>query len=113
MSIGAMSSQEKFLCLVKKIHPKTFSELRQDRFYKRRSETYEELKESIFEKAEEDWQEKHLVQLKKENVHTLVQPNSSSDQKELPFGKGKGKGKGGKGGVSTFGKGGGGRPPSP
>ena len=93
MSADSMSDQEKFLILLKKIHPRTFQEMRQDRFYKRRSETYAELKQSLYEKAEEDWQEKHLVQLKKENVHALVQQPSSSTQGsfqprgEVPQGK--------------------------
>lgn len=100
MSRGAMSDQEKFLLLMRKIHPRTFQEMRQDRFYKRKCENYEDLKESLFEKAEEDWQERHLVQLKKENVHTLVEDVSEKPTKDVqvPFhnsGKGKGKGKGG------------------
>ena len=39
MSETAMSDQEKFILLTKKIHPKTFAELRSDRFFKRRTET--------------------------------------------------------------------------
>ena len=38
MSKGSMGDQEKFLMLVKKFHPKTFSELRGDRHYKHRTE---------------------------------------------------------------------------
>ena len=58
MSPLAMSEQEKLIVLMKKVHPRTFAELRQDRFFKRRCETFLELKQCIFEKAEEDWQEK-------------------------------------------------------
>ena len=34
MSRGAMSDQEKFILLTKKIHPKTYQEMRSDRFFK-------------------------------------------------------------------------------
>ena len=61
----------------------------------------------MFEKAGEDWQERHLVQLKKENVHTLVEDVSEKPKNDVPVppyhygGKGKGKGKG-KGGGQKF-----------
>ena len=89
MSKGAMSDQEKFILLTKKIHPRTYTEMRSDRFFKRRTETYSDLKSALLEKVEEDWQERHLVQLRKEHVHAL------QDETPQKFpGKGKGKGKG-------------------
>ena len=99
LSEGAMSDQDKFLALTKKLHPKTFAEMRSDRHYKRRMETYMDLKQAILEKAEEDHVERHLFQLKKENLHTLqeeVQGKSLPKPHEKPheLGKGKGKGKG-------------------
>ena len=86
MSTGAMSDQEKFILLTRKLHPKTFAEMRADRFFKRRTETFEDMKEALMEKAEEDWQEKHSVQLKKEKdtLHTI------KDNPIPNFGKGKG-----------------------
>ena len=65
ISKGAMSDQEKFILLTKKIHPRTYTEMRSDRFLKRRTETYSDLKSALLEKVEEDWQERHLVQLRK------------------------------------------------
>ena len=44
LSTNAMSDQDKFLCLCKKLHPKTFQELRGDRHYKHRTENYANLK---------------------------------------------------------------------
>jgi hypothetical protein len=64
MTKGSMSDQEKFLVLVKKLHPKTFGELRGDRHYKHRTEDYGSLKEAILEKVKEDWLERHLFQQK-------------------------------------------------
>ena len=113
MSTGAMSDQKKFILLTRKLHPKTFAEMRADRFFKRRTEAFEDRKEALMEKAEEDWQEKHLVQLKKEKdtLHTIKDnpiPNfgkgkglsrekrlqDQSSQSSQGKGKGKGKGKG-------------------
>jgi hypothetical protein len=51
MSAGSMSDQEKFIMLIKKLHPKTFSELRSDRYYKHRSEDYKSLKTALLEKV--------------------------------------------------------------
>ena len=50
MSHGAMSDQEKFLLLTKKIHPRTYTEMRSDRFFKRRTETYIDLKSALLKK---------------------------------------------------------------
>ena len=60
MTNGAMSDQEKYILLSKKLHPKTFAEMRADRHFKRRNETFEDLKTALLEKAEEDWLEKNL-----------------------------------------------------
>ena len=90
MSKTAMSDQKKFILLTRKIRPKTYAEMRADRFFKRRTETFIDLKNALMEKSEEDWQEKHLVQLKKETIHAL----QNEDPGGKPFGKGKGKGKG-------------------
>ncbi len=107
LSSGAMSDQDKFLFLVKKLHPKTFGELRQDRFYKHRTEDYQSLKEALLEKSKEDWLEKHLFNQKKQIFQPLVQksdehnpPGNSSNTRSKPngpHGKGKGNGKGEKG----------------
>ena len=91
-----MSDQEKFILLCKKLHPKFYSDMRNDRHYKRRTETFEELKLAVLEKTEEDWLERQLFQPKRENVHALqeqVTPNSSG-QPQPGKGKGKGQGKG-------------------
>ena len=90
MSKSAMSDQEKFILLTKKIHPKTYAEMRADRFFKRRTETFTDLKNALLEKVEEDWQERHLVQLKKETIHAL----QNDDSAVRSHGRGKGKGKG-------------------
>ena len=101
MTIGSMSDQEKYILLSRKLHPKTFSEMRADRHFKRRTETFEELKAALLEKSEEDWLEKNLLQLKRENVHTMQDGSSQPAQKtqtQFPRSSaGKGRGKGGKG----------------
>ena len=111
MSESAMSDQEKFIMLTKKIHPKTFSELRGDRLFKRRTEKFLDLKEVLLEKSEEDWQERHLAQLKKETLNTINDeatkvsmqqssgkgrgdPNRSNFQQQSQSSNGRGKGKG-------------------
>jgi hypothetical protein len=108
MSPGSLSDQEKFILLIKKLHPKTFGELRGDRYYKHRTETYQSLKEALLEKAKEDWLERQLFAQKKQVLQTLdAQPNAMQvdtepqifqrTSPEIGKGKGKGKGKGGKG----------------
>ena len=108
MSPGSLSDQEKFILLIKKLHPNTFGELRGDRYYKHRTETYQALKEALLEKTKEDWLERQLFAQKKQVLQTLdAQPNAmqvDTDQhifqRPLPEngkGKGKGKGKGAKG----------------
>ena len=44
---NALSEQEKFLMLVKKLHPKSFAELRADRYYKQRTQEVSHLKAAI------------------------------------------------------------------
>ena len=117
MSAGSMSEQEKFLALIKKLHPKTFAELRGDRYYKHRCEDYISLKDAILEKSKEDWLERHLFAQKKQVLQTLdAQPSnpsmdldekaSSSQTPSNGKGKGKGSGKGnGKGKGKGKGKG--------
>ena len=98
---GAMSEQEKYLVLLKKIHPKSFAEIRSDRFFKRRSETYSEMKEVRLSKTGEDWMEKQILgTLPKVKVNTLeeVSPPVEATAKGKGKGKGRGKGGGGKGG---------------
>lgn len=73
LSSRAMSDQEKFLVLMKKVHPKTFSDLRQDRYYKHRTEDYPSLKTALIEKSKEDWLEKHLLAQKKQSLQPLVE----------------------------------------
>lgn len=70
LSTGAMSEQDKFLLLVKKLHPKFFQELRSDRYFKHRTQDFESLKRAILEKSQEDWVERNLVSQKKQ----LLQP---------------------------------------
>ena len=69
MTLGALGAQEKYLLLSRKVHHRTFTELRLDRFYKHRTECYEDLKTSLLEKSQEDWLEKHLQ--KKVALNTL------------------------------------------
>ena len=71
MSTDALGRQEKFILLTKKVHPKMFSEMRLDRYYKRRTETFEDLKEALIEKSKEDWLERHLYQQKKQSLQTF------------------------------------------
>ena len=110
MTAGSMSDQEKFLMLVKKLHPKTFTELRSDRYYKHRTEDFGSLKEALLEKCKEDWLERHLFAQKKQVLQTLeAQPPKpmqidSNENGQSQNGKGKGKGKG-KGGGKGAGKG--------
>ena len=54
LSKGAMSEQDDFLLLVKKLHPKSFQDLRADRYYKHRTQDFASLKNAIMEKAQED-----------------------------------------------------------
>ena len=55
LSPAAMSDQEKFLVLLKKLHPKSLSDLRSDRFYKHRTEDFQSMKSVLIDKANEDW----------------------------------------------------------
>ena len=115
LSQGALSDQERFLCLSRKLHPRLWQELRQDRYYKRRTESYNELKACLLEKSQEDWLERHLLGPKKAALHTLStqespQTKTDADTEMLsaqasfpgpPVSQGKGRGKGrGKGGFS-------------
>ena len=77
MSPGALGDQEKLLLLAKKIHPKTFQELRLDRFYKRRTESFQELKSALLEKSQEDWIERQLFHQKKQSLTVLNDPSIS------------------------------------
>ena len=43
MTQDALGSQETFLLLMKKLHPRTFQEMRSDRLYKRRTEKFEDI----------------------------------------------------------------------
>ena len=113
MSPGALGEQEKYLLLSRKVSPKMFQELRQDRHYKRRTESYDELKACLLEKAQEDWFERHLQKKVSQAVHTLqetpqaspqVAPTASQGDVDMSVqassskpsqGRGKGKGKGG------------------
>ena len=77
LSAQAMSDQEKFLLLMEKVHPKTFQDLRQDRYYKHRTQDYQSLKSALIEKANEDWLERHLLQQKKQSLQPLVESQST------------------------------------
>jgi hypothetical protein len=109
LSENAMSDQEKFLTLLKKLHPRTYGEIRADRFYKRRSETFSDLKATLVEKVGEDWVEKNL--LKRENfLRPLMEKGAGKGEKDPENGEkkvaGKAGGKGvGKGGEKGSGKG--------
>ena len=70
MSPGCLSDQEKFIMLIKKLHPKTFGELRSDRYYKHRTESYTSLKEALLEKSKEDWMKRQLFAQKKQVLQT-------------------------------------------
>ena len=107
MSPGCLSDQENFILLVRTMHPKTFGELRGDRYYKHpasnRTEDYASLKEALLQKAKENWLERHHFAQKKQVLQTLdAQPsNAMQVDQEQPLqtskpenGKGKGKGNG-------------------
>ena len=47
LSKGAMSDQEKFLLLVRKVHFRTWAEIRADWYYRSRSEDYASLKATL------------------------------------------------------------------
>ena len=81
---GAMSDQEKFLILMEKVHPKTFSDLRQDRYYKHRTQDYASLKLALIEKANEDWLERHLLQQKKQSLQPLTETEPASVNASAP-----------------------------
>jgi len=70
MSPRCMSDQEKYIVLIKKLHPKTFGELRSDRYYKHRTENFEALKDALLEKSKEGWMERQLFVQKKQVLHT-------------------------------------------
>jgi len=78
MSPEALGSQEKFLLLVRKLHPRTFQDMRLDRHYKRRTETFEELKSALLEKAQEHWLDRHIFQQKRQVLHILQEPAVAS-----------------------------------
>ena len=46
LSPSSMSAQEKLLLLTRKIHPKLFTEMRSDRFYRSRTEDFDNLREA-------------------------------------------------------------------
>ena len=107
MSPGCLSDQENFILLVRTMHPKTFGELRGDRYYKHpasnRTEDYASLKEALLQEAKENWLERHHFAQKKQVLQTLdAQPsNAMQVDQEQPLqtskpenGKGKGKGNG-------------------
>ena len=94
LSPSAMSDQDKLLILVKKIHAKTWSELRSDRYYKQRTSTFLDLKEALLEKSQEDWLERNLTQQKKQTLNPLDQPESLNPHQHPKPNSGKGKGKG-------------------
>lgn len=71
LSNGAMSDQEKFLLLVRKVHFRTWAEIRADRYYRSRSEDYASLKATLTEKFSEDYTEKHLLPKQPHKAHGL------------------------------------------
>ena len=66
LSPEAMSDQENFLLLLKKLHPSTFQELRADRHYKHRTQDFLQLKQALIEKVNEDWLERQLFSQKRQ-----------------------------------------------
>ena len=111
---NAMSDQEKLILLIKKIHPRTYNEMRQDRFFKNKMASFSDLKNALLDKVMEDWTEKSLNVHKKQLLNPLEGQNKPAGQVKQPFsrsaptpppvrsgGKGSGKGKG-KGRVSNF-----------
>ena len=120
MTKGALGDQEKFILLTKKTHPKMFMELRSDRLYKSRCETYDGLKVCLLEKSQEDCLERHLQKkvFSEKSLHVLQEspqdtemtpatPSQTPAPKPQFGGKGKisGKGSSGKGGFVPNGKG--------
>ena len=78
MSKGALGDQERYLYLSRKIHPKFFAELRADRHYKRRTETYADLKVAVLEKSQEDWFERQLE--RKAQLNTLQETPTATGE---------------------------------
>lgn len=84
MSPNAMSDQERFILLTKKIHPKTFQEMRNDRHFKCRTENFKELKEALLEKSKEDWLERQLFPQRKMAIQTCIETNGSDMSSNPP-----------------------------
>eukprot|EP00667_Euglena_gracilis_P018002 EG_transcript_19051 len=60
LSPQAMSEQEKFLVLLRKLHPRMYADIRADRFYKHRSETFTDLRKAIIKVLEtKNWVGEH------------------------------------------------------
>lgn len=82
---NAMSDQEKLILLIKKVHPRTYQEMRQDRFYKDKMSTFFLLKESLLSKTMEDWTEKSLSVHKKQLMNPLDTQGKPGGAPKQPF----------------------------
>ena len=92
---NAISEQEKFLLLLRKINPKTFMESRSNRFWRTQTEEYEPLKKALQEKVKEDWADKHLNLSKDKKLFAIDdQPKRKRDEGNFAPARGNGKGKG-------------------
>ena len=93
--MGAISSQDLLLLLIKQIDARTFKELMSDRFYRNQTEDFLELKKALLNKSAEDWCDKHLSLGKGlfalDEMDVDRQPNSVKSGKDSGRGKGKGK----------------------
>ena len=101
---GSMSEDENVLTLISKIAPKTWKEIRNERSWRKRCETYDGLKELLREKTRDDFLEKFLFyQVQKRDAYKNYWMDEVGVKKEkkphhaynlVENGKGKGRGRG-------------------
>ena len=85
----SMSQDEKLLLLVSKINAAQWKEIRAERSWRKRCETYEDLKTLLREKARDDYLERFLLDQVQKKERTFYMESQGQN-----YGKGYGKGKG-------------------
>ena len=85
---SSMSEDEKVLLLVSNIHPTQWKEIRAERSWRKRCDTYTDLKALVREKVRDDYAERFLFG----QVQKRDQKSYYMDSQGQNFGKGRGKG---------------------
>ena len=82
LSNESMSDQDKLLILVSKVHTQMWKEIRQDKIYKLRCDTFDHFKEVLREKVSEDYLERYLYTQKRDQftgkLNVMKTPHSST-----------------------------------